>query len=406
MDENNKGTSFSFLDLVIKILKKRFLIISCAFLGLVLSLIYAYAVTPVFITFSSVKMPSQQGMNVSALLKSSGAAASLGSLTDFIAPGGNSDLDYLVAIMRSRTVVDSMIDKFDMANKLKVYNKEDLREIFKNDAVITPNYQSQLLYIGVYDENPKIAAEKTNYYVYLLNKVYTELNSQAARNNRENLEKRYSEISTKLKYYEDSLKNYQQKYGVYSFEAQTTQGIKLAAEIKSKIALKEIEIDLQSKVKGEDAPEIALLKSELNGLKKNYNELSKGEGNGKEILLPFEKSPELGLNYYRIVRDVTIQNELAKVILPLMEQARFQEQRETPNIIVLDKGIVPVKKDKPQRKIIAIVGFFGGLGIGFLMALLSINVNSIAKNKPEEYRKILQICSLLKFWKKDLDIEV
>jgi uncharacterized protein involved in exopolysaccharide biosynthesis len=406
MDKDNKGPSFSFLDFVIKILQKRLLIILCTLIGSVLALIYAYTATPLFITYSSVKMPAQQGTNVSALLKSSGVTAGLGALSDFITPGGSSDLDYLVAIMKSRTVVDSMLDKFDMANKLKIYNREDLREVFKNDIVIAPDYQSQLLYVGVYDTNPQVAAEKTNYYVYLLNKVYTELNSQAAKNNRENLEKRYSEISAKLKQFEDSLKNYQQKYGVYSFEAQTAQGIKLAAEIKSKMALKEIEIDLQSKVKGNDAPEISLLKSELNGLKKNYDELSKGDGNKNEILLPFEKTPQLGLNYYRIFIYVTIQNELAKVLLPLLEQARFQEQRETPNIIVLDKGIVPVKKDKPQRKLIVIVGFFGGLGLGLLLALLNIQVDSIARNKPEEYKKLLRIRSLLKLWKKDVDIEV
>lgn len=405
MVENTKETSFSFLDFVIKLLKKRFLIISVTFIGAAIATVYAFTAVPLFMTLSSIKIPAQQGMNVGSLLKSSGAAASLGALSDFAMPSASNDLDYLVAILKSRTVIDSMLVKFDIGNELKIYNKEDLREEFKDYLVILPDFQSNLLYIGIYNKSPQKAALMTNYYVLLLNKIYTEMNSQAAKNNRVNLESRYNEISAKLKSYEDSLKNFQQKYGVYSFETQTEQGIKLAAELKSKIALKEIEIEIQSKVAGKDAPNISLLNSELDGLRRNYNTLSKGDGNGNQILLPFEKTPELGLNYYRIYRDVTIQNELAKVILPLMEQARFQEQRETPNIVVLDKGIVPEKKTKPQRKTIFIAGIVGGFSLGLLLALLSINLESVSKNKPEEYKKLLKIKSLMKLWKKDKTID-
>jgi len=75
-------------------------------------------------------------------------------------------------------------------------------------------------------------------------------------------------------------------------------------------------------------------------------------------------SPQLQLEVERLLRDVEIQTQVFITLQQQYELARIEEVKETPSVVVLDKGFPSVYKDSPRRKLIVflftILGFFIG----------------------------------------------
>jgi tyrosine-protein kinase Etk/Wzc len=238
----------------------------------------------------------------------------------------------------------------------------------------------------------------TNYYIYILNKVYTSVNEQSARNNREHLENRYKETLDELSRYEDSLKLFQQKYGVYDIETQTSAAIKATAELKSQILLKEVEVGVKKKIYGNNSEEIRILSSELEQLNKKVEEMFDGNNDQTitSVFIPFKKAPQLGLQYIRLYRNVKIYNELIKVIVPMLEQARLQEKRESPSIVIVDKATMPEKKGRPKRSVYVIGIFFGLLTISSIYIFLSEHLHNVKIHDPLRFQQLTLFSKVLK----------
>ncbi|MBK8382695.1 MAG: hypothetical protein IPL16_12560 [Ignavibacteria bacterium] len=58
----------------------------------------------------------------------------------------------------------------------------------------------------------------------------------------------------------------------------------------------------------------------------------------------FKRITGSGNGFLRLKRDVEIQNKILTTIIPILEQAKIEEKRETPTVIILDPPNVPDKK--------------------------------------------------------------
>ncbi len=405
-EDKTVGPTQAMLDFLVALLKWRKFIFGVTIVGTILAIIIAFLIPKTYITVATVRGAPSGGLNVGSLLQSSGGLSGLGALGSLAMPQSGGQSDYLIAILESRLVQDAMIEKFDLKRRYKTDKIEDTRDALKGNTVIGRNVFAEIVSIGVYDEDPRVAADLTNFYVEMLNKVYTEINSQTARNNRENLEIRYNQTRLSLSLLEDSLRTFQEEHGVYSISAQTEAAVKSAASLKSELLLKEVELGVKRKVLGSDSPEITRLVVEIDQLNKAFNEMITGGGGSKkgDIFIPFAETPSVGLSYARLFRDVQIQTELEKVLLPLLEQARLQEQRETPSIAVIDKGVVPTKKSKPPRMLIALIGLLSSFILSSVVALMVEHLHNVKATNPERYEKIELIYDTIardvRFWRR------
>ncbi len=378
---------FSILDIF---LKWRKFIYKFVGIGTILSMVGVLFLSNEYITFSTIKGNGGSGFDISKLMQSSGALSSLGSIADIALPSSGGQVDYLVALLNSKTVQDSMINHFDLKKYYDTKKIEDTRDELKTNTVINKNVQAELLSIGVYHENPETAKQMTEYYIFILNSVYTSVNEQSARNNREHLEIRYKETLVELAHFEDSLKLFQQKYGVYDIEAQTGAAIKATAELKSQILIKEVEVGVKKKIYGNKSDEIRLLSSELEQLNDKVEEMFDGNKDQTitSVFIPFKKAPLLGLQYIRLYRNVKIYNELIKVIVPMLEQARLQEKRESPSIVIVDKATVPEKKGRPKRSLIVIFTVIGLISLSSLYIFFAEHLNNIKNTEPQRFQQL------------------
>jgi uncharacterized protein involved in exopolysaccharide biosynthesis len=55
------------------------------------------------------------------------------------------------------------------------------------------------------------------------------------------------------------------------------------------------------------------------------------------------------MDYLRLKRELEIQNKIMTTLIPLFEQAKIEENRNTPSVLIVDPPNVPDRKVKPKR---------------------------------------------------------
>ena len=94
-------------------------------------------------------------------------------------------------------------------------------------------------------------------------------------------------------------------------------------------------------------------------------------GEGSLLPVAFDDLPAVANEYATLYRDVMMQGSILEVTRPLLEQARFDEERERTAVQVLDEAVVPEKKAKPRRAFIVITATLSAALIACALALLA-----------------------------------
>jgi len=79
-------------------------------------------------------------------------------------------------------------------------------------------------------------------------------------------------------------------------------------------------------------------------------------------------SPQLQLELERLMRDVEIQTQVFITLQQQYELARIEEVKETPSVVILDRGKPAAEEDTPKRKLIVILSIIIGgiIGVFFI----------------------------------------
>lgn len=323
---------------------------------------------------------------VSSLMKSFSPARGLAGL------GRDPELDRYLAILKSGRVLGEVIDTFDL---IKVY---DITKYPRDNATkeLLSNVEFSIesegdLTIEVYDEDPVRAAAMANFFVSALNRTNAQIQSQNARSNRAFIEGRYQKNLRDLASAEDSLKAFQKRHGIIALPDQTEASIKAGAELTAQKALKEVQLSIGRRTFSSDHPQVKALELEIQELTKRISQMS-GGGSTKsgemQIFVPFNQMPDLGTDYIRRFRDVEIQYKILQFITPLYEQAKVEEHRETPSVVVLDQAYPPERKAKPKRTLIVLAGFLIGLAGSLLYALTIDRLDVMRQIHPEMHASL------------------
>ena len=135
---------------------------------------------------------------------------------------------------------------------------------------------------------------------------------------------------------------------------------KAAAEVETMLMKKEMEASIIKDVYGDDSPQYQNALEEQNLLKSKVQELksSKNLSALSNVLYPFKEMPDMAIQYLRAYREVELQQTIMEFILPMYEQAKVEEQKSIPTLLVIDKAIPPELKYSPKRAAIVLALFF------------------------------------------------
>lgn len=332
---------------------------------------------------ASILPPKQQdifgsAVGASSLLKGlSGGSKLLGGL------GKTSGTYNYLAILKSRTTMDAVINKFHL---LQVYGFDEnerekaIKMLEENTAFEVQDDEN--ITIDVYDKDPQRASDMANYFVSLLNITGIQLGTQEAKNNREFIERRLIQCREDLRKSEEALKVFQEKKEIFISDNEKASSIMAYADLYALKAKKEIEIAVLEKTVSPDNQSLKQLRSELSEISKKVSTF-----------------PQSGLEGIRLYREMLIQSKLLEFLLPIYEQAKIDEQKDVPVLLIIDNAVPANKKAKPHRSFIVILVTFFVFAISMVMAFSMHRIMSDESHIEIENKLRQYIAKVLSFYK-------
>ncbi|MCX6142884.1 MAG: Wzz/FepE/Etk N-terminal domain-containing protein [Ignavibacteriales bacterium] len=395
--QNEQPTSLrtvNVLDYLVVITRHRKFVFGFVAISVLLAAIVLFLVMSKMYKATAVIMPPKQQNSLgllSSVLRSS-TSSSLRSL-GLGGPASDELLQYQ-AILKSRRCMDAVIDRFDLMHVYKSSTKYDAVKELDDNLTLALGKEEVSLEITMYDTDSLRAAQMANYFVEMLNKIHTEMSTAEAQSNRRFLERRYLQNLRDLKDAEDSLKTFQKKTRIYSIPEQLKAGIEAAADLQGQIALREFQLSILSNATTPNNEIRQRLEIETNALRQKMAALQVGDEkkNGQfQIFPPFDKAPELGVQYFRFFRQVELQGKILELILPLYEQAKIEEQRDTPSMLILDNATPPEKASKPRRLLITAIVFVVSIVIGTVLTFFVDYLERAKRGAEEQDREKMRV---------------
>jgi tyrosine-protein kinase Etk/Wzc len=370
----------SLLDLFIVIARNRRLIakttITFVFVAIVISLLL-----PIRYTATTSILPPQQGNSAgSSLLAQFGS--SLGSVASLA--GGSLGLknpnDLQVAMLKSRTVEDAMVDRFHLKEQYHKKTQSEARKRFESFVDIDSGSKDGLIRVSVTDGDPKRAAEMTNGYIEEFRRLNATLAITEASQRRLFFEQQLAQAKDNLATAEEALKKTALKTGLIQLDSQSRATIELISQLRAQIAAKEVQIaSIRSFATGENA-ELQTAQQELTGLRAQEAKIGfspDGVSNGTAAKGNLQES---SLEYIQKFRDVKYFETIFDLLARQYEVAKVDEARQGTTAQIVDRAVVPDWKSAPQRTLIVLAAAVFGLIVGVIWAFAREGIYRISTN--------------------------
>ncbi|MFZ5979718.1 MAG: GumC family protein [Candidatus Zixiibacteriota bacterium] len=305
--------------------------------------------------------------------------------------------DVHARILSSRTLVERVIERFDLKN---YYGTSNMIETYlvvmaHSKFVVTPE---GLLSVSFEDKDPQMAADVTNAFVEELDKLNREIVNSRAKQNRIFIEERLHQVQTELDSLQREFEKFQIDNKAVDFDEQTRLAIEQAVSLK--VMLTEIEIDLKmsEQMLGKDNPELVEKRRKRDIIKNRLDMLESSNPDSSFFSLPISSIPMLKGEYESLYRRVKVNESLYTILLEQLEQAKIHENEEAPSISVLDYARVPEVRSRPQRTLI-VAGSFGFSVLGALLLTFILEYfRQLAEKKPDDYKRVLYFIEAFLGW--------
>ena len=294
----------------------------------------------------------------------------------------NEDINNFIAILRSRTVKEYMVNKFNLVER---YNQRDIEyamEAFEEKMELEVTEEGTLE-ISIIDKDPIVAKQMVSEALIMLDQINQNIGMEAGRYNREFLEKRLSQNENNLEKAELDLKIFQEKTGIIDLVAQLSSTMQMSAQAYNSIFdaytelyAKKIETETQlavakttlsinnptlmqlEKLLNEQTFQLEQLMIELDAklqyLLSSITPTQVDNIPNIEFSVSFNSLPSLGLENARLIREVKMQSTIQEILIPQYEQAKLEETKNIPTLQLIDKPKVAINKVKPKRALIVI----------------------------------------------------
>jgi uncharacterized protein involved in exopolysaccharide biosynthesis len=410
------------LDLLLVLARRKWFIIKTTFIFAVLAIAYALLATPIYRAETQV-IPPQSGSGAMAALAQMG-------VPDFAAGmlGVTTPSDTLVAIVKSRPVLDKVIDKFGLMDREpepglppveaikegiktlaeKLMSKgepgaeepkfrSDVRMNLKNATSANADSKSGIITISVSDTSPDLAAEIANEYVAQLQELMQSLAFSQASQQRLFLEDQVKDAQYNLLQAERNLSEYQIRTGILDVGEQTSAVMEGLIKLRAEVTAKEVELRSTQTFATANNPKVKRLQSELASLKEQLRRMEASTGSTMPSDISIKDLPDAGLEYLRLMRDMKFNETLYGMLLKQYESARISEAQEPSVVQVLAPAEPPEKKDKPKKKLIVVLATVLGGFIGVFGAFLK-EFAANAQSDPERSAKMTELKKHLKLF--------
>ncbi len=371
MEENLQKTEddeINLLDYLIVLAKHKKIIIYATIGLMVITAIYSLIVSPIYKAETKILPPQQSssGMASQLLSQLGGAAGLVGGMVPVKSPN-----DLYIGLIKSNTVLDRIIDRFNLMSLYKTKFRQGARESLSGGLKVTDDKKSGIITIGVEDKDPRRAADMANAFVEELRRLTKGLAVSEASQRRLFFEEQLEDAKTGLARSEDAMRGFQEKTGALGIGEQAKAVIESMAQLRAQIVAREVELRVMRTYSTENNPDVKKTEAAINGMRAELTKLEKRKGDGPDPLMPTGRMPEVGTEYIRKLRDLKFNETLYELLLKQYEAAKLDEAKEATVIQVIDKAEPPEQRIKPKRRqmvmIAGVVGFFLSIFTAFFL---------------------------------------
>jgi len=359
---------------------RRLLLIFPLVIGAIAAVV-AFMLPPVF-RASATLLPPQQAQSGASLLAQLGGADGL--LAG--AAGIKSPAEVYVGMLKSRTVADSLIKKFDLMNVYEIPSMERTRLALAVNTSITTGKDGTIT-IAVEDKDKARSANLANAYTLELTNLTKVLAVTSAGQRRMFYEKQLEQAKDTLAASESKLKSLLNKGGVISVDADSKVILETIGRLRARISAKEIELSAMKSFVTSNNQDYKRAEEELQSLRAGLDRLENGAANTAEAAISRENS---GLGNIQLLRDVKYHQMLYELLAKQYEVARLEEAKEGPLIQVLDEALQPEHKFKPKRALLILMALLAAELAALAYVFIRESVRS-AKRRPDVSLKVAEL---------------
>jgi uncharacterized protein involved in exopolysaccharide biosynthesis len=285
------------------------------------------------------------------------------------AAGVKSQGELFVAMTKSRTVLDRMVDRFQLMKLYEKKYREDARNALLGSLTVREDRKSGIISLSVEDRDPKRSADMANAFVEELKSLAGGLAISEAGQRRLFFEEQIGQTKVALARAEDEVKGFQQRTGAFQVDEQTKSIIEGIANLRAKIAMKEVEAKVLRSFATAQNPDLQRTEEEVRALRTELEKVESGKGRGFDPLMSSERVPAIGMEYLRKLRQLKYNETLYELLVKQYELAKLDEARDAVVIQVIDQAVPPERKSRPKRALIVLLST--GMAL-FLSALIGL----------------------------------
>jgi len=337
------------------------------------------------------------GLAVSALSGDSGAGGQGGSSLMGLAShllGLNSSGELMVGVLKSDTLEDRIIQKFDLMKEFHVKYPEDARKKLDGDTEILPDTKTGIISIAIENRDPRKAAAMAQEEVDALNDLLAQVNTSAAHRERVFIGERLQTIKQELDAATKEFSVFASQNTAINIPDQIKAMVSAAADLQGQLIAAESQLKSMQQVYTDNNVNVRQMKALVAELESQLNKFG-GKGitpadgsklSNNELYPSIRQLPLLGVKYLDLFRRTKIDEAAFELLSKEYEIAKVEEAREVPTVAMLDSPIVPQKKSSPHRLRIMVLGTLFSFAVGVAIV---VGQNRWQQVEPDNPQKVL-----------------
>lgn len=382
--------------------KHRRVLVRVTGIAFIASLLIAFLIPKEYKSVASIMPPEQQSAGTMMLAALAGRSPGLGTLGNLASGllGGHSSGDLFMDLLRSGTVSNRLIDRFDL---LRVYHKRYRMDAAKHLAHltrITEDKKSGVITIAVEDTSRVRARDLAQGYLDELNKLVTRTNTSAAHRERVFIEHRLNAVQRDLEDAELELSRFSSRSSAVDIKEQTRAMVDAGARVQAELLVEQSSLQSLRQIYGDGNIRVREAQARIAALQGDLAKMTGssapsapegnqapgnaefGSGGTGELYPPLKQLPRLAVPYTDLYRRVRVEETVFELLTQQYEMARLEEARDVPAVSVIDPPGIPEKKAFPPRLLLTLLLTFLSFAATSALILLRERWESLSADDP------------------------
>ncbi len=347
---------------------KRRALFRVAGVTLVISAVVAFLIPKSYDATAQI-MPPQDSSNSKYMLLSAVMGGTAGLASSLL--GMKSSSDVYVAMLKSKTTQEQLVDRFDLRKVYWVKTYDAACKKLKDKTDVTVDPKSGVITLEVTDHDPKRSAAMAEAYMDELGKLAATLDTSAAHRERVFLEGRLAEVRQALDTAQKAFSNFASKNTTIDLKEQGAALVMAAAQLQGEEIAAESQLRGLEQIYGDQNVRVRSARARVAELQSQLNKMAGSDADisdsSRSLYPPIRQLPKLGVPYMDLFREVKTQEAVYEVLVKQYELAKVEEAKEVPSIRVLYHPRVPEKKSFPPRALIIIGSTLMSLVLGVVV---------------------------------------